>query len=68
MFARRFAALGQRAWATYSALSGLVFFGSFAAIASGPAGPAVILGFYGAVVWIWIWHCALHRQLREALR
>lgn len=68
VFARRFAALGERGWAIYSALTGVVFFLSFAAIASGQALPAIILGFYAAVVWIWGWHCALHRQLLGALR
>ena len=65
VFARRFAALGQRAWAIYSAVSGLVFFVSFAAIASGQTLPAIMLGFYAAVVWIWGWHSALHHRLRE---
>lgn len=68
VFARRFAALGQRAWAIYSAVSGVGFFVSFAFIASGQARPAIILGFYAAVVWIWGWHGALHRRLRETLR
>ena len=68
VFARRFAALGQRAWATYSAVSGVGFFVSFVFIASGQALPAIILGFYVAVVWIWAWHGALHRRLCEALR
>ena len=40
-------------------VTGLVFFLAFAAIASGQNSPIVILGFYGAVVWIWIWHTAL---------
>lgn len=63
VFARRFAARGHSTWARYSALSGVLFFVAFAAIASGQASPAIILGFYVAVAWIWIWHAAVHRRL-----
>ena len=59
VFGRRFARLGERTWAIWSMLTGLVFFVAFAAIASGQNSPAIVLGFYGAVVWIWIWHTAL---------
>lgn len=65
VFARRFAAFDQRAWAIYSAVSGLLFFVSFAAIASGQTRPAFMLGFYAAVMWIWGWHSTLHHRLRE---
>lgn len=39
-----------------SIVSGSLFFISFAAIASVSQSPQVILVFYGAVAWIWIWH------------
>lgn len=59
VFARRFYQLRRTGWAAYSAFSGMLFFGSFAAIASGSAATAIILGFYAAVAWIWLWHSAL---------
>jgi hypothetical protein len=63
VFARRFAACGHSTWVRYSALCGVLFFVAFAAIASGQASPAIILGFYVAVAWIWIRHAAVHRRL-----
>jgi Protein of unknown function (DUF998) len=59
---------GRPGWAVYSLLSGLIFFVSFAAIASGSKGPATILGFYGAVAWIWLWHSAVLMRLLCDLR
>lgn len=56
VFSRRFFRLGRLGLAWYSIVSGSLFFISFAAIASGSQSPLVILGFYGAVAWIWIWH------------
>lgn len=61
--ARRFVGLKQQGWALYSVLSGLLFFVSFAAIASGRQSPGIILGFHAAVAWIWVWHSALYRKL-----
>jgi len=65
VFARRFAGLGQRGWAGYSMFSGLAFFVAFAGIASGAQSPTVILTFYAAVAWIWIWHAALSTSLLQ---
>jgi hypothetical protein len=65
VFARRFAGLGRRGWAGYSVFSGLAFFLAFAAIASGAQSPTVILTFYAAVVWIWVWHAALSTSLLQ---
>jgi hypothetical protein len=59
VFARRFARAGRRAWAMFSVVTGVVFFASFAAIASGSTSPAVLLAFYGAVALAWAWHTAL---------
>jgi hypothetical protein len=63
VFARRFWTQGNRAWATYSTVSGLGFLASFGAIASGSTSSAVMLSFYAAVAWIWIWHAALSAHL-----
>ena len=61
----RFGKEGRLGWAIYSAVSGAFFFISFAAIASGTASVAVLLAFYAAVAWIWIWLSALMIQVRK---
>lgn len=68
VFVRRFASLGRPAWAAYSALTGIGFFLAFAAIASGSTSTAVMLTFYAAVAWIWIWHSALSITLLSEVR
>jgi hypothetical protein len=42
------------AW--YSIVTGVGFFASFAAIASGSTAPTIMIAFYIAVAWIWVWH------------
>src|SRR2546428_12373527 len=59
VFARRFGALGERGWAAYSAATGLIFFGAFAAIASGGGQPAFNVAFAVAVVIAWVWLSAM---------
>ena len=58
VIARRFAARGERAWAVYSRITGVVFLAGFVGIASGSgsANPLVVVGFLlaGAVGWMWI--------------
>jgi hypothetical protein len=66
VFARRFATSGRRGWAVYSVATGVAFFVSFAAIASGSTSEAVMLGFYAAVAWIWCWHTAVYVALGYA--
>ena len=67
VFARRFASLGRLAWALYSAFTGAGFFCAFAAIASGSTSVAIMLTFYAAVAWVWVWHTALLvTQMRDA--
>jgi hypothetical protein len=63
VFARRFFAEGRRAWGIYSVTTGIGFFAAFSAIASGSQSPLVILTFYGAVAWLWIWHSLLMRKV-----
>jgi hypothetical protein len=60
VFARRFASQGRSTWSMYSAITGVLFFVAFAAIASGSTAPSVMLGFYAAVAWIWCWHTVLY--------
>ncbi len=67
VFARHFLKQGRLAWTAYSILSGVLFFAAFAAVASGSTSPAIMLGFYAAVAWIWLWHSAvLWQLLRES--
>ena len=65
VFARRFALRRRRGLATYSIVTAIGFFASFAAIASGSTAAAVMLTFYAAVTWIWIWHSSLSLTLRN---
>jgi hypothetical membrane protein len=63
VFARRFRSEGRPGWAAYSVLTGLGFLVSFAAIASGSTSTAVLLAFYAAVAWIWVWHTLVLARL-----
>jgi hypothetical membrane protein len=65
ILARRFAVAGRRAWAAYSAATGVVFFAAFAGIASGSGQPAINLAFATSVVLVWIWLAALCAHLRK---
>ena len=55
VFARRFAALQERGWSTYSLLTGILFLGAFIGIASGAKQSALVLAFWGAVIIGWAW-------------
>jgi hypothetical protein len=68
VFARRFAGLGRWPWAAYSSFTGIGFLLAFAGIASGSTSSAVMLTFYAAVAWIWIWHSALSMTLLSEAR
>lgn len=66
VFTRRFGSLGQRGWAIFSAVTGIVFLAGFAGIASGSAGPVTTLPFVGAVVLSFVWLSTLAaRTYRE---
>jgi hypothetical protein len=67
VFARRFAAAGERLWAGFSALTGLFFFAAFFGIASGSGSRALNVVFGLAVVLAWAWLSALHARVRAAL-
>lgn len=53
--ARRFGAVRERGWMWLSVATGVGFLASFAAVASGSTSPTVLLAFYAAVAWSWIW-------------
>lgn len=64
VFARRFATLGERGWAAFSAATGVVYFAAFFGIAAGSQqGGAVltlvVLAFTVAVVLAWAWISAV---------
>jgi hypothetical protein len=59
VIARRFGTHGRRAWATYSTITGVVFFAGFVGIASGGGNAATNLAFVAAVVLAWAWVSAV---------
>ncbi|MBA2346409.1 MAG: DUF998 domain-containing protein [Rubrobacter sp.] len=72
VFARRFAALGERGWTIFSMATGVLYFAAFFGIASGSQqGGAVltfvVLAFTAAVVLGWAWISALSFRVRDAL-
>lgn len=69
VFARRFAALGQRAWAAFSIVTGVLFFAAFFGVAMGSqAGGAtlvfVTVAFTIAVLLAWTWLSLVSMGLR----
>ena len=67
IFARRFAGQGQRAWAAYSAATGVIFFAGFFGIASGGGQVWLNLAFAAAVVIAWAWISAVSAYFRAQL-
>jgi hypothetical protein len=63
VFARRFVAAGERAWAAYSAVTGVVFYLAFAGVAAGPGNGWTILGFWIGVVLAFSWITAMSLRL-----
>ncbi len=68
VFARRFAALGQRGWAVYSIATGIIFFAAFFGIAAGSQQggttlAVVTLAFTAAVVIGWAWITVISTRL-----
>lgn len=59
VFARRFGRQERKLLAWYSALTGVGFFVSFAAVASGSTASGIMIAFYIAVAWVWTWHAVV---------
>lgn len=57
--ARRFAADGSRARMWFSIVTGVVFLGAFAGVASGSSSPVVIAAFWVALLLAWGWMASL---------
>jgi hypothetical protein len=68
VFARRFAALKQPAWAAYSMATGVIFFAAFFAIASGSGKIWINLAFCFAVVLAWAWITAVAARTMAELK
>ena len=68
VFARRFAALGQRRWAACSLATGVLFLAAFLGIASGSGGAATNLGFVAGILLAWSWLTVLAARLRRGER
>lgn len=62
-----FARTGARGWAWFSRVTGLMFAGSFLALASGSGGTASILAFTAAVVLAWAWLTAISVKLYRSV-
>jgi Protein of unknown function (DUF998) len=69
VIAARFARIGRRRWALYSRVTGILFLAGFLGIASGSGSPAVVLGFWVAILLAWSWLAALgmflYREVSE---
>jgi hypothetical membrane protein len=63
VLASTFARRGQRGWAWYSRVTGLVFLAGFAGVSSGAGGAAAVVAFYVAVVVAFTWLSAVAAHL-----
>jgi hypothetical protein len=63
VFARRFVALRDWRWATFSLATGVLFLAGFANIASGARAPWINLAFTAVVVLSWAWLSAVSAKL-----
>ncbi|TCK24970.1 DUF998 domain-containing protein [Pseudonocardia endophytica] len=55
VLSRHHAALGKAGTAWFSRVTGVVFLLAFVGIASGSSAPAIVLGFWVAVILAWVW-------------
>ncbi len=67
VIARRFASLGQRGWAAYSRITGVLFLAGFIGLASGSGHTAAVLAFWFGVVVAWVWVALLAARLRAGV-
>jgi uncharacterized protein DUF998 len=73
VFARRFAAPGQKGWAWYSVVTGVMFFAAFFGIAAGSGqGEATVaivnVVFFIAAALVWAWVTAVTVRLRGEVK
>ncbi len=67
VFARRFAAVGQRGWAAYSVATGVIFFAAFVGIVSGSGQSWSVIGLWIGVVAAWVWLSVIAARLMTEL-
>jgi hypothetical protein len=67
VFARRFAAQHEHAWAAYSIVTGVVFLFGFIGVASASGASWSVLGFWVAVVLAWSWITVISVRYRNAV-
>ena len=67
VLARRFTTDGQRGWAIFTRVTGIVFLAAFVGIASGAGSVATTLGFVAAVVLVCGWMSAVAVHLYRSL-
>jgi hypothetical protein len=67
VLAARFARHGERGWAWFSRITGIVFAVSFLALSTGSGGAATILVFTAAVVLVWAWLTAVSLKLYRSV-
>lgn len=66
VLARRFSGSGERAWAAYSQITGVLFIAAFAGVATGSTSAGVVLAFTAAVTLAFAWLAAVARRLRRS--
>jgi hypothetical membrane protein len=66
ILARRYWDEGRKGRSLYTLASATGFLVAFGAIASGRPTAFVMLTFYAAVAWIWVWHTTVFVDLRRA--
>jgi Protein of unknown function (DUF998) len=67
VFARRFAKAGERNWAIYSVVTGVIFFIGFAGIASGSGQSWSVIGLWIGVIVVWAWITIISVRLMNQL-
>ncbi len=67
VLARRFAESGERGWATYSRITGVLFIAAFAGVATGSTSAGVVLAFTAAVILAFAWLGAVAHRLRRSV-
>lgn len=65
VMARRFVSQGLRGWATYSVVSGILFFAAFVGVATGSGQTWSVIGFWIGILFIWAWISVLAARLRK---
>jgi Protein of unknown function (DUF998) len=65
VFAGRFGAQHERAWAVFSSITGAVFLFGFIGVASGSGATWSVLGFWVAVILAWSWITAMTLRHRS---